>query len=497
MFKKIQKNLLINHPLLWNTKIVPLIIVLIFINIIFFILGYLNGKLNFYETQNDYDYNINADTIVFFSVVVSILTTIVWSIFYLKNNSFKSFYPKTNLSLFKEWMLILLGSFLICSFSISFFFGKDLRVRSYYSETEAKKRCETLSIASLFLDQGYGNGDFKEVDSLGFQKVVYLNYYTYRGKKYPIHSLLNKNVGTFTFFDHQSDSLREIRVKDWLVNNQQDSVKLVFKNFMKMGREHKLKSIIDEKKWFELVYNYPDFEQTKQIGSCEKSSFYNYENNQNTPVDYENQYVRTIGTTQYVYNKYYVAADELNFSYNKISQSWNNPIIDFEYFLVVLYFAFALSIILFSFRVTSVRNWLIALVSTGLIGIIVGVISAIFSNEYFFIGSVATLILILFIYFLWITYKKIDKKISGITLNGLLWLFPSFVPVCYVIAMEILKYAYGYYDKSGFKAYETPEIVKIMKDNVSLMFLANAIFIVLFMLFISIKIKKWKGIPEN
>ena len=112
MFKNIQKYLLINHPLLWNLKIVPVSAFLILFNIIFILLGYLNGAIDFTETDNDYSRNDNDDIIIFFSMMISILTAIVWLVYYLKNNALKSYYPKNNFSLFKEWLLILVVCFL-------------------------------------------------------------------------------------------------------------------------------------------------------------------------------------------------------------------------------------------------------------------------------------------------------------------------------------------------------------------------------------------------
>ena len=88
MFKKIQKYLLINHPLLWNLKIVPISVFLILTNIIFFVLGFLNGGIDFSESQNNYASNSNDEIITFFSVLVCIVTLIIWVIYYLKNNCF-------------------------------------------------------------------------------------------------------------------------------------------------------------------------------------------------------------------------------------------------------------------------------------------------------------------------------------------------------------------------------------------------------------------------
>ena len=139
MFKKIQKYLLINYPLFWNTKIVPVVSFLIPVHIIFFIIGYVSGKLDFTETDNHY-HSKDTDTMVFFSILIAVITIILWLVFYFKNNGFKSFYPKSNWDILKEWSMVLVVSLLMCSIHLSYLKGYDTRIRSYYSENEAKKR---------------------------------------------------------------------------------------------------------------------------------------------------------------------------------------------------------------------------------------------------------------------------------------------------------------------------------------------------------------------
>src|SRR5688572_11959070 len=106
MFKKTQKYLLLNHPLLWNTKVVPLTCFSLLVHVIFLIVGYINGALNFNETDQNYSSG-SKDIILFFGVLISFLSVVIWLVYYFKNNAFKAFYPKSNFALFREWLLIL------------------------------------------------------------------------------------------------------------------------------------------------------------------------------------------------------------------------------------------------------------------------------------------------------------------------------------------------------------------------------------------------------
>ena len=99
MFKNIQKYLLIHYPLLWNTKIIPLVFYAILIHIVFFIIGFANGAIDFTETETNYRYNSNDGTFGFLCVLVTLLSIIIWVVSYFKNNALKSFYSKNNLFL--------------------------------------------------------------------------------------------------------------------------------------------------------------------------------------------------------------------------------------------------------------------------------------------------------------------------------------------------------------------------------------------------------------
>ena len=67
MFTKIQKYLLINHPLLWNTKIVPALSFAILFHILFFVIGYVYGNVDFTD-ENYYRSDFSTGVIIFFSI---------------------------------------------------------------------------------------------------------------------------------------------------------------------------------------------------------------------------------------------------------------------------------------------------------------------------------------------------------------------------------------------------------------------------------------------
>jgi hypothetical protein len=514
MFKKIQNYLLINHPMLWNMKIVPIISFLLGFNCVFYIIGYLNGAVRFGENKSNFCLGIDDEIILFLSILISILSLIVWLVFYFKNNSLKSFYPKSNISLFKEWALLVAVSFLISIFSVSYFFGKDCRVRNYYSKIEAKKRCETLALASIFIEGSFRKNFFETIESGDSTISVPVKFLDFKGKKYDINSLYNKDIEHFSFFDAEKDSINCNRVYSWLEKNQKDSVQNLFKNYLKIAKEHNLKSSLTAEKWLEMVYDHPNFNTYKNISKKDKEYYSGTENineyvNENrkeavinpkkVKIDSTMQYVQSEGDVQYLHNRFYVPASDLNESYQNISKSWVSPSLNFETFLIPVYFALAIAILIFSFRVTSGRNWLIALVSIGVLNIIIGIISAILSTEIIYLVSILVLFLVLLFYFIYILYLKKGKKLSGITLNLMLWIIPGFIPLCYFTFSQVYKKITHYVDyqyDGNFNIMYSP-LLNAMNEYAPIMLYINLLIVALMMLYFSFKIKKWKGISES
>jgi len=505
MFKNIQKQLLIKFPLLWNTRVVPMTAILIVLNLVFFFIGWIEGKLNFSENGNNY-YSNNDGLVIFFSVFISLLLIIIWLAFYFKNNSFKSFYLKNNFSLFKEWCILLFISFLISLFTVSFYFGKETRVRSYFSEIEAIKRCEILSKASFFVEGSFSNNYTNDVVSPATIPVEVVQvdstnmnagFIHFNGKKYSTLSLLNKNLNSYTFFNYESDSIHKKTIKTWLVKQQKDSIKKLFKDYLNIAKEHHLKANINENEWLNLIYNYPDFEKFKLIGSDQKGEYYYADNYRNGNVfDRENKYVATIGNQQYEYYKYYVPESKLHFNYNKISDSWMNPDVNFETLLIAIYFAFGISLLIFSFRVTSGKSWLISVVCLGVLGILFGIISIIISWDYTFPILMILTILFSIIYFIITLYKSKSKNISSLMVNIMLWSILGLFPLFYFITIEILKdISYdNYLDYSRSKYYPA---IQFMKENSINFLYFNLLFVILKMVLLSSKIKQWRGLAEN
>ena len=484
MFTKIQKYLLLNHPIIWNTKFFPMLVFGFIFNILFFGLGYLNGTINFQEYYN-------SDSIalpMIFGILTIILTFIVWLVFYFKNNSLKSFYKKSNYALFYEWLQVFTIIVVFVSFFLTFNFGKQLHQKSYFSETELKERCKTIAQANIFIDGSFAQ---TEIDTLKSnfdtinpenQKIVYKDYIVYRGKKYDAYSLLNRNIVEFSIFNHNFKN-HEIEVKNWLVSDNKQAVKNLMTQYLNLIKEHKLKTNLSLNQWFTAVYNYPDFTNFLYI----KDKYYN--ENQYYPEDYyEEGRVQTANK----YSNLYVQQSLLRSNYDNISEAHTEPFIELESILLVLYISLVVSLLILSFRVTSGKSWLISLVVFGVLQIIFALSSVLISDGYTYFIESLVVIAIVKIYFFSIYKRKKSKQFSAIALNLFLNSFFWSVPIIYILITNYYRKICDF-DTSSINC---PEYTWL-KDNFELMMLYNFIFCVLSLVILFKIIRNWKGISEE
>ncbi len=487
MFKNIQKYLLLNYPLLWNTKFIPMVIIGILLNIVSFIFGYLDGKIDFSTNEKpEIQFIYTA-----FCVLVVLVTIVLWLFSYFKNNAFKSFYSNKKYSLFNEWIQIFVILIVLVFFSVPFEIGKHLRQRNYLSEQEATKRCEIISKANVFIDGHFGYVDNKNDSDGRDNDISKDNYIIFEGKKYNQYSLVNRQVYEFSLISLNKNLSNKISIQKDLVNDNKIGIKNLMNDYLKIVDEHKLATNLTTDIWFSSVYkNYPTFVDYLFIKPYfdEVEKYYG----QNKGVEYPTNY--STGNYDSKYSKYYVQQDILKENYDLVSNSFTNNLVDKNLILSLLYVAFGLSLAIFSFRVTSGKNWLIAVVTLGILNIVFGVfsviasITAITSILYPFLCLLA--IFAFCIYFFWKYLKFKDKGKSSIALNILLWTFAMFIPIVYLTIMNYINF-YNNYSTTGSEKYTW------MENNTFNMFLINFIISIIIMFFLSGLIRKWKGIAED
>ena len=513
MFKNIQKKLLLENPIIWNTKLVPMLLIVVLLHLIFFALGYYEGTIDF-TNQTKVDIEVSA---ILFGILLIILITILWLVHYFKNNSLKTFYTKSKNSLFYEWLQVFIVCLLLITFFVSFQIGEQLHHKSYYSKEETIERCKIISQADVFID-GYfkrteidsivsnfiGNStknialsnqnqnnveDVTETyaeETVDYSGFVYKDHVMFKNKKYDENSLINRQCFEFYMLDEAQDSLNNLEVKNWLFEDNQKEVKNLMNTYLSLIKEHQLATNLNVEKWFKITYNKPEFKDFLYIVPFLKE--YETEDSYSYNSNYSKSYINHNNNK---YSKYFVQQDVLKNKYQIVSKAHTNPFIEFESVLAYLFAALGFSLLLFSFRVTSSKSWLIALVSFGVLNIIFGVITAVLTSEMAYLYFVLFSILGAIIYFFVIYFNQRSIQLSKIALNLFLWTFGFLIPIVYFLIFDNYKR-----ERNLYKNYNSPEY-NWFNTHILEMLTANFAIAIIVIFVMSRIIRNWKGMPEE
>jgi hypothetical protein len=518
MFKKTQDYLLLHRPLLWNLKIVPMAAIMVVIHILFFIAGYADGAVDFSEHNESYYFDWTEGFATITGVFISILLTLIWLVFYFRNNAFKSYYPKSNSALYREWLLIFVICIVNVSYPLTFAYAKDLRARNYYEESELMRRTDIISMVSLFADGGYrDSGDTLIEGKNGENIEIHRDTFKYGKRYYPLRSLLNKSITQFSVQDRLRDSLNERRVKQWLVHNQKDSVLWLMNEFDRIAKEHQAVSNMTPAKWLELVYDHPNFEKYITVGRMpfyidtddhipydpEEVTFPIDEMAVNPAKDTLSNTIKVERGTTYIYPKYYVPLRQIDNAYTAISRAWSDPDADEVVILTCIYFGLMLSLLIFSFRVTSGRSWLIAIVAFGVSALVIAIINFFLFkmilrefdigryDEELYFAIWLVIVLALLAYFL---SSMHTRKWSDVILNIVLWLMPWVIPVIAMLLDAYFSETAVYINEVRVTPRSTLEV--LVYDYPEACLAISVVIYVVFMYFFTMRIKKWRGIAE-
>src|SRR5690606_8388303 len=164
MIKKLNKYLLENHPVVWNTRLVWMLGILVAMHILFFIVGFMSyvSPVDLHDTSFFLSYFDSG--FVWIGVLLSILILILWMNQYFKHNAFKAHYPKSNFSLYKEFLIIFLISLLTITQYFSYTQGLKSRVSMLKSSDEVEKEIDLVNRVAPFTLQNnnysYNNASY-------------------------------------------------------------------------------------------------------------------------------------------------------------------------------------------------------------------------------------------------------------------------------------------------------------------------------------------------
>ncbi len=514
MIKKIQQYLLVRYPLLWNTRIVPMLLVNLLLNVFFFGLGYLTTYLDFAETYHRF----YERPLVYFAIVLCIIGGfILWLLQYRKNNAFGVFYPKKSREVYAEWVFIFVILFGLFLTPFSFNMGITQKIKSYAPKEEVLGKMQTLTRVRSIIPCGSKQSYFKEYPD-GYTKdengnivkitneehysdspyynsdeidsIVQQTNNTLNLKDYPNFaqlSLLNQDV--YNYYGYQTDSAEAYRVRNWLIEENRAEIENLIRSFLALAKEHKLQTNITAEEWMKLIYNPP----TYPVGD------YNLMQCSMAYETYGDHYRKESG--------FYVPYEELRSAYSEIEEVHTSQKTTNIFLLIIACIATMFSLLIFSNRCSSGRSWLTALISLAIVAFISFMFVAIwnvFGFGYradmagvdlyilFWIGIFAGEL----IYVIRLMRGNRNKGRTTILIHHLLWFLPLIPMMFLLIVTNHTQHHYNVSDCNSICT--TCAIQQFIENNIIGIIWANiGLLFISMWFFVSCVLRKWKSLPEK
>lgn len=355
---------------------------------------------------------------------------------------------------------------------------------------------------------------FGEIDFYDRYNYSYTSSYSTETAVYDINPNINKN---YEFSKHFSAILDR---------KNPEEIKKILNDFLEVSKQYKIKTNLDTDKWFKLIYHPDNFEVKNFIFEDEHTYAY--------PIDSAAAIVDTLRTdvaaaTAAVPEETAVveaaeaaavavaevagSSDKMYHYYNKNLTKNYYEVDDLSDFLrsveliknvdfvsrnihVYIWIAFFFSTLIFSFRVTNLRSVIFTGITTGVLGLLIGLMVLVYSmslggdEEYFaayLVLIIATIIILIPFLLLTSASKLFSSIFMNMTINGFV-LYQLLI--LGIISMHQSK---ACYDENYNYKENCITILEYLDMYTSYLLLAAGL---LFMFLYTAVIKKWRAVPE-
>lgn len=440
MLRKLNQRLLVNYPLLWNTRVLSMTLLMLLCHLIFFLVGYSTySSIRHMLGYSRYEYGLQSVSVFMFIGLILFISILIWLIFYLRNNAFKSFYPVSKGYLRLEFLLILFIFFFSFTVFHSYQYGMHVRAVSLAKNLTPEKDAYIENLARHFLPIEISNfereqccdtvlarerrtvilpdlPDSCEIDQeTGAEysypvppdyeepeKVMIVNHYSY---------LYYCNLSSLLGEPNQDKFYFNAIAKRWLQNNQVDSVKWVLSEYAKLMDRYQLKHNFNIDSLTAWCFETPEHSVEYTLNS---TNYYDYD-----PAIQANT------------GEFYMLSDALD----KVHTERQKTFISMGGWEFYFYFAVAFSFLLLMFRLTRLKPWLSAVIGSGIWAIILTIIGANVRSSYT-MNIISLVIIIGFaVMAIVLITKGMNKLHAGI---WLCWLAFSFLAILPLVAQIIL-----------------------------------------------------------
>ncbi len=495
MIKKINKYLLLHYPQLWNTRIVWMLSALVLAHLAFFGAGV--DHFNDYYTLHRYygfSYVVEDSLNVIFSVLVSSLLFIVWLVYYLRNNPFKSYYPLPRFYFLKEFaiqfVIIMAGIMFYASYANGFYGA----IRAKTKDVNIVEEINTMNLAYALIPQNatdynrYASCENQDyIDSLNAVRSELYSKKQPNGMEQEVMDSVVSNLNQLRQSDYafnylnfctkyyiglENDSTysaKEISamLRKWLLTTDTVAMQQVLTRFEAMCKRYQIGYNINIKSYATRPFQKQGFMLSSQDFMHDQ-----YTNGNSEAMSYE-----------------HIEFSDLTATLETIDRVRQNHM-DMDFWLINAYIALGLALLLFTFRTTSMRVWLTAIIGGGVICIVLALCAVGISST---AGNLLMLIFIVLLFYLLHILAKSEKRkiLAGVNLVWFTWCLPYVGLLIWAYLCEI--HRPYYYDNIQRDA-----IYDFLTDQHAWIFAANFVLSFLLVgLLVAKNFKTWMAMEEE
>lgn len=515
MLKRFNQYLVTNHPQLWNTRLPHMLLAILVIHVLFFIAGYLHfddwGKLHTY-------YNINHQLVqsenIAYSILASTLLLIVWLVFYLRNNPFKSFYPLKPVYFFTEFAIIFIVIFGSITFYKSYASGFCYAIERQTNSINLVEEVNTYNLAyGLLPSKRHHYGIHNSCDSIGYidslrsLRAEYMNLYLDEEDGIVKNSYYKDTLDDsitqaitgflqrqrdetdfrFTYFCYKQCSIldsftyskNEISalLQQWITTGNKQQVVATLARFEKMCAKYKIRRNVNVEEYSKYVFADKNYHPVEFINDGD--------------VAYAKGVPQTRGAQ--------IQFEQLNKALDNLEDLYYGDEDTAVFWLANFFAVLNMAIFLFTFRLTPIRVWFTAIAAHLALPILLGLIGVTMyeasHSEYAFLHFL--LFLFATTYVMHFALREKMKKTAGVMLIWVTW----WLLYVGVILYGILQHIYEpeqIRDATGNYTYVSNPMFDFLKDygvQIAAVYMLFTFFYIAFVL--TRHYRKWMALPEE
>lgn len=491
MLKKINQWLLTHWPLIWNTGAVWVLFCAALLHAAVYLLGW-NCYTGLQEFNGYYSYRHRFEGVMWFSVFAIVLFIILWLIAYFRHNALKSFYPVNRFYLFKEFILV----FTICSSVIMIIYsasaGLHHAVEYHTKDFDLKKDAQVLNTAACFLP--YDREDFERSQCCDSQAVQYRRNdslaFLHAGKtdscdlspavyeepeepeEYanytaPVETIQKKEYSYLyycrivCFEDDLTQEQYHAKADRWITGEKRDSILQSLKAFNRLVARYRISDTINPEKY--TAFCFLDSIHSLPLANIDELSSIN----------------------------------DINEKIQGITYYRSRPPMNSIDVIVMLYISLVLSLLIFSFRITRLRTWIMSLVGV-LLWVIILSASTMTRDENAFSNGIYVLTVLFGLGAVFLIRSGTLKTLGGMTFTWFMGIQVMTVPLVFWSVYSNTFQVRECVDHIMTVTYEQPPIHDWIMKNWTTIHLGNILltFALMFFLLIPLAIK-WQSNPEE